>query len=150
MATLKIGELARRTHCQVETIRYYEKAGLLPPPVRTEANYRLYHDAHVDRLLFIRHCRSLDMTLDEVRALLRLRDMPESGCAEVGELLDTHLRHVETRIVGLRELAHQLEGLRTMCSHTQTTSECGILQGIAGMEESTSPVGKGTHGGGCH
>ena len=68
--TIKIGELARRTECQVETIRYYEKEGLLPEPTRSRGNYRLYGEAQVERLQFIRHCRSLDMTLGEVRALL--------------------------------------------------------------------------------
>jgi len=62
---MKIGELARHTETQAETIRYYEQEGLLPKPGRTDSNYRVYGQAHVDRLLFIRHCRSLDMTLDE-------------------------------------------------------------------------------------
>ncbi|MHB1247791.1 MAG: MerR family transcriptional regulator, partial [Sulfuriferula sp.] len=60
---IKIGELAKRTACQVETIRYYEREGLLSPPARSAGNFRLYGNAHVDRLHFIRHCRSLDMSL---------------------------------------------------------------------------------------
>ena len=67
---LKIGELAKRTGCPVETIRYYEREALLAAPRRSEGNYRLYDDAHAERLQFIRHCRSLDMTLDEIRSLL--------------------------------------------------------------------------------
>jgi DNA-binding transcriptional MerR regulator len=76
---IKIGELARRTTCRVETIRFYEKEGILPPPPRSTGNYRLYGKQHVDLLLFIRRCRSLDMTLDEVRRLLLIRDTPQ-GC----------------------------------------------------------------------
>ncbi len=73
---MKIGELAKLTDCQVETIRYYEKENLLPEPARSEGNYRLYTQAHVERLTFIRNCRSLDMTLEEIRSLLSLRAYP--------------------------------------------------------------------------
>lgn len=82
-AGLRIGELAQRTGTQVETIRYYEREGLLPEPARSEGNYRLYDRAHAERLSFIRHCRSLDMTLDEIRVLLQFRDAPEQNCGEV-------------------------------------------------------------------
>lgn len=66
---IKIGELAKRTGCEVVTIRYYEKEGLLPEPARSDGNFRLYGAAHVERLRFIRHCRSLDMSLSEIRTL---------------------------------------------------------------------------------
>ena len=75
---MKIGELARIAMTQVETIRYYERAGLLPETARSEGNYRIYAEAHVERLSFIRNCRNLDMTLDEIRVLLRFRDAPSS------------------------------------------------------------------------
>src|SRR5690606_9458021 len=71
---LKIGELALQTGSSVETIRYYEQQDLLPQAMRSASNYRLYGDEHVKRLQFIRHCRSLDMTLDEIRTLLSFRD----------------------------------------------------------------------------
>ena len=77
---MKIGELAQKTGMQVETVRYYEKEGLLPRIGRTDSNYRVYSDAHVERLLFIRHCRSLDMTLDEIRILLHFKDIPDESC----------------------------------------------------------------------
>ena len=67
---MKIGELAKITDCQVETIRYYEREGLLPQAPRSESNYRIYGAEHTERLGFIRHCRSLDMTLEEIRVLL--------------------------------------------------------------------------------
>ena len=73
---MKIGELAKATHTQVETIRYYEREGLLPETARTEGNYRVYGPEHVERLSFIRYCRSLDMALNEIRALLRMKDSP--------------------------------------------------------------------------
>ena len=84
--SLKIGELAKRTGCLVETIRYYEREGLLLEPARSEGNYRLYTDIHVERLQFIRHCRVLDMTLEEIRNLLRFRDAPDENCREVNAL----------------------------------------------------------------
>ncbi|WP_146053956.1 MerR family transcriptional regulator, partial [Pseudomonas syringae] len=74
---MKIGELAKLTDTQVETVRYYEREGLLPAPARSDGNYRLYTQAHVERLSFIRNCRSLDMTLEEIRSLLNLRDSPQ-------------------------------------------------------------------------
>lgn len=73
---MRIGELAKATDTQVETIRYYEREALLPQPGRTEGNYRVYGPEHVERLSFIRYCRSLDMALDEIRALLRMKDSP--------------------------------------------------------------------------
>ena len=75
---IRIGDLAKRSGCEVVTIRYYEKEGLLPKPARSGGNFRLYGEAHIERLQFIRHCRSLDMTLSEIRALLGLRDNPWS------------------------------------------------------------------------
>ncbi|WP_212577605.1 MerR family transcriptional regulator, partial [Vibrio parahaemolyticus] len=72
----QIGELARLSDTPVDTVRYYEKAGLMPVPPRSDANYRRYDDTHVARLRFIRHCRALDLSLDEIRTLLRVRDDP--------------------------------------------------------------------------
>jgi len=125
--TITIGDLARRTQCQAETIRYYEREGLLPPPARTQGNYRQYLPMHVERLSFIRHCRSLDMTLDEIRALLDFRDARTGDCAAVGALLDEHVRHVADRIAQLRRLQRQLQQLRALCATPGQTERCGIL-----------------------
>lgn len=95
---MKIGELAERSGCLVETIRYYERIGLLAPPERSSNNYRAYNEQHAERLLFIRHCRALDMTLDEIRTLLNFRDRSEQNCIGVNELLDKHIGHVVERI----------------------------------------------------
>lgn len=125
---MRIGELAVRAECRVETVRYYEHAGLLPAPARTGGNYRVYGDAHVDRLRFIRHCRALDMTLDEIRTLLELRDAPQASCEAVNRLLDAHIGHVAARIETLQTLAAQLAEIRRRCMGTHPTAECGILQ----------------------
>ena len=73
---MKIGQLADRANTQVETIRYYEREGLFVAPGRSEGNYRIYEDSHVDRLLFIRYCRGLDMTLEEIRITARDQSCP--------------------------------------------------------------------------
>lgn len=146
---LKIGELAKRSGCLVETVRYYEKVGLLPPAIRSLGNFRLYDKVHVERLQFIRHCRSLDMTLDEIRSLLQFKDMPERNCAEISTLLEKHIGHVAHRIKELKALQTQLKTLRSMCHETQASKDCGILRGLSG-NKIASPSKAGSHGGGCH
>lgn len=128
---MKIGELAQATDTPVETIRFYEKEGLLPTPARTESNYRIYGQAHVERLMFVRHCRSLDMALDEIRALLRFKEAPHENCGGVNELLEEHFGHVAQRIRELRVLEKQLKGLLAQCSTTTAASDCGILKGLS-------------------
>ncbi|MDP1655846.1 MAG: Cd(II)/Pb(II)-responsive transcriptional regulator [Hylemonella sp.] len=152
---MKIGELARATQTQVETIRYYEREGLLPQTARTEGNYRIYNDTHAERLAFIRHCRGLDMTLDEIRTLLRFKDAPSENCGEVNTLLDEHIGHVAQRIRELRALERQLKGLRDQCRVAQDASQCGILKGLSvggrqGVDASASATGHvhGVHRGG--
>ena len=128
---MKIGDLARATHCAVETVRYYEREGLLPSPVRSCGNYRLYGSAHVERLRFIRHCRSLDMSHDEIRTLLGFRDAPQRDCGEVNALLDEHIGHVARRIDELRALEHELKRLRGRCHAVRTAGDCGIMRSLA-------------------
>jgi Cd(II)/Pb(II)-responsive transcriptional regulator len=128
---MKIGELARATQTQVETIRYYERESLLPQAPRTEGNYRIYGPVHEERLAFIRHCRSLDMTLDEIRQLLRFKDAPQAECGEVNVLLDEHIAHVATRIRELKQLEKQLKALREQCAGIQEAAQCGILNELA-------------------
>jgi Cd(II)/Pb(II)-responsive transcriptional regulator len=141
---LKIGALAERTQCQAETIRYYEREGLLPLPPRSQGNYRLYGASHIERLSFIRHCRSLDMTLDEIRTLLNFCDQPMSNCGEVSLLLDDHIRHVADRIMQLRHLERQLKDLRSQCASPGKSARCGILQE---MSRAATRGGKdGPHG----
>lgn len=148
---MKIGELAAATNTQVETIRYYERAGLLAAPRRTEANYRMYGTAHVERLSFVRHCRGLDMTLDEIRVLLRFKDAPTENCREVNELLDEHIGHVAERIRELRQLERQLKSLRETCLGGQDAEHCGILHELT--ESAKSPamsLSRETHVHGVH
>lgn len=136
---MKIGELAKATGAQIETIRYYEREGILPLTARSDGNYRVYSKVHIERLSFIRHCRSLDMALDEIRTLLHFKDAPTENCGEVNTLLDEHIGHVADRIKELSALEKQLKALRKLCLKSQDAAHCGILNKLA---ESTSKSGK--------
>lgn len=148
---MKIGELATATSTQIETIRYYEREGLLPNPGRTAGNFRIYEDAHAERLSFIRHCRGLDMTLVEIRQLLHFKDAPQEYCGEVNDLLDAHIGHVVARIRELRTLEKELKALRECCREALQAASCGILSALsrplARRDGSTTGHVHRTHGG---
>ncbi len=130
---MKIGELALLAQCSTDTIRFYEKQGLLPATERTASNYRNYPPELAERLRFIRNCRGLDMTLQETRALLALMDSPPERCGAVNELLDAHLQHVDLRLQELLQLRQQLATLRQQCQSEQGLDRCGILRSLATM-----------------
>jgi Cd(II)/Pb(II)-responsive transcriptional regulator len=131
---MKIGELAKTAGCTTDTIRFYEKEGLLPEADRTQSNYRNYHEGHIDRLRFIRNCRALDMTHEEIHALLRAADGPAARCGAINLLVDEHIGHVDARIRELLHLKTQLTQLRESCVAEQSVETCGILQGLVSME----------------
>jgi Cd(II)/Pb(II)-responsive transcriptional regulator len=147
---VKIGELASATDTRVETIRFYEREGLLPHTKRSTANYRVYTSAHVERLAFIRNCRNLDMALDEVRELLRFRDAPGKDCANVNTLLDEHIGHVSQRIRELRALERELRVLRARCEKPGQGKDCGILGGLGTTSSRTSKSPTQRHVRGTH
>ena len=136
---MKIGELAKVAHCSVETIRYYEKETLLPKTARSEGNFRVYGTVHVERLRFIRNCRNLDMSHEEIHALLALTDRPQDGCGGINVVFDQHIAHVDERIDELMQLKQQLTTLRQRCQTDQSQQDCGILQGLAAMEIENKP-----------
>ncbi|MCK6422472.1 MAG: Cd(II)/Pb(II)-responsive transcriptional regulator [Aquabacterium sp.] len=147
---MRIGDLAESTGTAVETIRFYEREGLIPAAQRADNNYRVYTAAHAERLAFIRHCRNLDMTLDEIRTLLRLRDAPSQDCGEVNALLDEHIGHVTHRIHELRTLQKELKALRARCGTPHAIEQCGILNELdTAAAQSTSALPhrhiRGTH-----
>lgn len=128
---LKIGDLARATATKVVTIRYYEKIGLLPLPGRSSGNYRAYDRAALERLRFIRRCRDLGFSLDQIRELLDLSSDIERPCADVDEITATHLTEVERKIADLQALAQELRRISAMCNGGGTISNCRILGAIA-------------------
>ncbi|MDR1461800.1 MAG: Cd(II)/Pb(II)-responsive transcriptional regulator [Azoarcus sp.] len=147
---MKIGELAKAANTPVETIRYYERVGLLHDAARTESNYRIYSEAQRDRLIFIRHCRGLDMTLDEIRLLLRFKDSPQENCAQVNTLIDEHIGHVSVRIKELKNLERQLKTLRKTCREARESGQCGILNGLSACPDGEPLTGKTGHVHGAH
>jgi len=127
---MRIGELAKQTACDVETIRYYEKSGLLPEPGRNGAGYRLYQPEHLERLQFIRHCRSLQMGLSDIRVLLDFRSRPAAECQGVNDLLDHQIGLIRVQMEALQSLEQQLMTLRHQCGEPHSVQECGILQNL--------------------
>ena len=136
---MKIGELAQVAQCTVETVRYYEKEGLLPAPARTSGNFRQYGTEHLERLRFIRNCRALDMNHAEIHTLLQLTDQPTEDCGSINALFDEHIAHVDERIQELAQLKQQLASLRERCQTQQAVDACGILQGLAAMPTESKP-----------
>lgn len=124
---MRIGELARQAGVDVQTVRFYEREGLLEAPSRTPAGYRAYGPPHLERLNFVRHCRSLDMPLAEVRQLIRLASDTRVSCQKVDELVRAHLERVRAKRAALQALEAQLASLTTQCASGHRVADCGIL-----------------------
>ncbi len=124
---MQIKALSTATGTDVETIRYYEREGLLPAPARQSNGYRDYGQSHLERLAFIRHCRALDMPLASVRQLLAALDAPESTCTDTDALVEQQLVKVRARLKSLRALEKQLLQLRAACDGKHGPGGCGIL-----------------------
>lgn len=124
---MRIGELAVRAGCDVQTVRFYEREGLLEAPAREPSGYRRYEERHLTQLSFVRHLRSLDIPLPEVRQLLGYAAEPDRSCAQVNDLLDRHIALVKQRVQALRGLEQQLVALRRTCDG-DASHPCAILQ----------------------
>ncbi|HXF55344.1 MAG TPA: helix-turn-helix domain-containing protein [Hyphomicrobiaceae bacterium] len=122
-------ELARRADCNLETIRYYEKAGLLPEPPRTRSGYRSYDAMHERRLKFVLRARQLGFSLGEVRALLRLVDERDQPCAKARDLAVTHLKDVRSKIADLKRMERVLKEMVAQCADG-TTPECPLIEAL--------------------
>ena len=145
---MRIGELAGRAGCQVETVRYYEREGLLPAPRRSAGNYRMYGPEHAERLAFIRRCRSLDMSLPEIHKLLSSIERPDADCGPVNALLDEHIGHVAARIAELKLLKSELDAIRAHCKGDEPARNCGIIASLAHPSRKRAPNRphvRGTH-----
>ena len=136
---MRIGELSRETGVPVETIRYYEKEGLLEPPMRLQNNYRSYGDRHLARLRFIAHCRKLAMSLEEIREILNYDSSKPEEAGHIHELLHRQIEAVDARIRALTELQTKLYELEHSChGHTQG-HQCGIIQELSAPEAGRKP-----------
>ena len=125
---MRIGELAEKIEVSVPTIRYYEQEGLLPKPSRSETNYRQYGQEAAKRLTFIAQCRSLDISMAEIRRLLDLTETPEAHCGEVDTILDAHIAKVREQRRNLVKLEKALVALRRDCHPSKQVQGCGILR----------------------
>lgn len=126
---MRIKELAQATGVDAETIRYYEKEGLLPAPARQANGYRDYQHSHLERLAFIRHCRALEMPLGDVRRLLHALDAPGAAHPDVDLLVQEQIERVRARLKSMRALERQLLLLQSSCGHCdEEGAECGILK----------------------
>ncbi|WP_157018066.1 MerR family transcriptional regulator [Mesorhizobium xinjiangense] len=127
---LQRAELARRTGCNLETIRYYEKIGMMPDPPRTASGYRIYDDSHVSRLRFILRARELGFSIEQVRGLLDLVDGGRQTCAEVKERTERHLCDVRAKIADLKRIEKVLATTAAQCSG-EDVPECPVLEALA-------------------
>jgi Cu(I)-responsive transcriptional regulator len=127
---MNTGELARAADTNAESIRYYERIGLLPAPPRTTSNYRDYSTEHVSRLTFIRRSRDLGFSIDQIRALLDLADQKDQSCKAVDTIAREHLVEVKRKLADLDALRRELESLIGQCGRG-TVAECRILEALA-------------------
>ena len=126
---MKIGELARAAGSNSETVRYYEKIGLLPRPDRTDSNYRDYGPRDAERLAFIRHARGLGFELGDVRSLIELAEQPDQDCAAVDTIASKHLADVEVKIARLEQLRAELGRMIHACRGGRVAS-CRIIEAL--------------------
>ncbi len=131
---MKIGELAKQAGCQVVTVRYYEKEGLLGTPERSEGNYRIYTSEDLERLRFIRHCRLHGISLSEIRELLTFRQKPTANCDWINTLIEKHIKSLDEQIASLQHLRSHLQDLAHKCQGGQG-GHCGILRSLAEAKE---------------
>ncbi len=131
MATdMNIGEVADRSSVNVQTIRYYERRGLLPVPKRSPSGYRQYSTANVDRVRFIKRAQALGFSLNDISELLELRVDPTSNCEEVLHHAEIKLRDIDEKIEALRRMKRSLESLADACRDRRATGECPILEAL--------------------
>ena len=126
-----ISQLARMVGVDTQTIRFYERQGLLPPPDRQENGYRIYTEKHTEQLAFVRHCRVLDLSLSEISELQKCQSDPHQSCAVVNVLLDEHVSRLRSRIIAMLALEEQLISLRKRCNDDREVETCGVLAGIS-------------------
>lgn len=126
-----VGQMAEQTGCKVETVRYYEKEGLMPQPPRTEGGHRQYDRNHLKRLYFIRRSRELGFSIEQVRELLQYVDEPDHSCGEVRAMTVKQAREVQGKIDDLKRLQKALNDMSAKCSsRTFSIEDCPIIDAL--------------------
>jgi MerR family mercuric resistance operon transcriptional regulator len=131
---LSIGGLSKQSGVNIETIRYYEKIGVMPTPGRSAAGYRVYGADHLKRLSFVRRSRQLGFSLDEIRGLLHLVDGDVYTCAQVRDLTLDHLAEIRRKIADLKRLKRVMEEMAAQCSG-ERAPECAIIDALFDMRQ---------------
>ena len=126
---IAIGRLSKHTGTNIETIRYYERVGLLPAPARSPGGYRLYGTDHLKRLNFIRRARILGFSIGQIRTLLRLADERKRPCAEVRVVAEAHLNDVRAKIADLRRMERVLQATVAKCAQGRR-SDCAVIEAL--------------------
>ncbi|OYW61610.1 MAG: transcriptional regulator [Rhizobiales bacterium 12-68-15] len=126
---MQIGDLSRQTGVNIETIRYYERVGVLPKPARQSNGRRSYSPADAERLGFIRHARDLGFDLPNVRVLLALQEQPEASCDDASRLAQEQLEAVESRIARLLKLRDELRRMVGECGRGRV-AECRVIEAL--------------------
>ena len=135
MSQYLISELAKKTNLSTDTIRFYEKKNLIQPNFRANNQYRYYDDQALKRLLFIKRCRALDMSLKEIETLIELEQNPAQSCASVNSMIDQHLAEITNKIKELKLFKTQLKQLRASCLVPTTVDHCQILKSLEDSNE---------------
>src|SRR3546814_6464523 len=138
---LAIGALSRRTGVNIETVRYYEGIGLLPPPARSGGGHRLYGGGHLRRLNFVRRARDVGFTLDEIRAVLELAEKRDRPCAEAREVAATHLSDLRAKIEDLRTMERVLVDMVARCAEG-STPECPLIEALFDPASGDGEIGR--------
>ena len=127
---MQIGDLSQHTGVNIETIRYYERVGVLPKPARQANGRRSYSEADTQRLIFVRHARELGFDLANVRTLLALQEQPEASCEDASRIAQAQLAEVESRIVRLHNLRKELSRMVAQC-RCSVVAECRVIEALA-------------------
>lgn len=132
-ARLPIGALASHTGCNIETIRYYERIGLLPRPARSEGGHRMYAPDHFKRLGFVRRARELGFSVDEIKQLLRLADEQDQPCSQVKAVATRHLADTRAKIATLKAMEKVLKETVAQCEDASRTNKCPLIESLFEM-----------------
>ena len=135
METLSIGQLAKKAKLNIQTVRYYERRGLIAEPPRLESGYRQYSQSDLARLRFIKHAKELGFSLREIMELLSLRVDPNTTCADVKKRTEAKLADVEEKILALQRIRKALGHLVGLCRGRGPTNECPILEAFEATSE---------------
>lgn len=143
MTNLTIGQLAKNAQVNVETVRYYERRGLMPEPPRRKSGYRQYSETDIARIRFIRRAKELGFSLNEVSELLSLRVDPETTCGDIKRRADAKMAEIEGKIQALRKMKKALARLVSLCRERRSTGECPILEALDSLKTMRFKIAQG-------